>query len=73
MKQSAEDGDSNWMLLNLPRENIVCGIDQDRGYRVFPKQSWSVYAFLSAVICIEIESQHTCQGSKRPYSALATW
>lgn len=73
MEQSAEREDSKLILLKLPWEDIVCGIDQDRGYRVFPKQSWSVYAFLSAVLYFEINSHHTCQGSKQPYSSLATW
>ena len=50
MEQFAERADSISVLLKLPTGEIVCGIDQDRGYRVFPKQHWSVYAFVSAVI-----------------------
>ena len=65
MEQSAEREDSKVILLKLLWENIVCGIGLNRGCRVFPKQSWSVYAFLSAVQYLKL-IPHTCQGSKQP-------
>ena len=49
MEQSAGRQGSVLFLLMRPWEDTVCGIDRDRGCRVFPGQSWSVYAFLSAV------------------------
>jgi hypothetical protein len=73
MEQYAEREDLKLTLPRFPWEDIVCGIDQDQGCRVFPKQSWSVYAFLSVVLYFAFESHHTCQGSKQPYSALAMW
>lgn len=70
MEQSAGRQDSVVFLLMRPREDIVCGIDRDPGCRVFPGQSWSVYAFLSAVLYPN-RYVPTCQGSIQPYSALA--
>ena len=71
MEQSAEREDLELIRLKWSWEAVVCGIDQGRGYRVSLEQSWSVYAFLSAVLYSEVDSHYTCQGSKQPCSASA--
>lgn len=58
-------------LPERPSEGIVCDIHPDRGYPVFPVQSWSV-CIVSVYGCgLESVQNLTYQGNRQPYYPLA--